>query len=443
MKIGLIGSGGREHAIAKALTNLSGRNLLYAYGNHINPGIKKIAAVLKSGQLHNLDDMVSFFISHEIELVVVGPELPLIAGVTDKLRSKGILTVGPTRAQSQLEGSKVFMRDLMQRRVGEGALQWREICDLSSAEKFISEIGQIAIKPIGLTGGKGVWVMGVHFKTMPEALEKIEQLLQKDGTVLLEERLIGEEFSRMAFVSNGIIVPMPVAQDFKYAYDQDRGGMTGGMGSYTMANGTMPFLTERDLKQADEIIKATVTALEQETGEEYRGFLYGQFMATVDGVRVIEYNVRLGDPEAINIMTLLDVESVTLFKKIAEGSLDAKDVRFLPQASICKYLVPAGYPETTKEHVQVTLDESQIKQAGFHVIYASVSQNKDGLVTHGSRAFALVGLGDNVYHLSNALEKLLDGIEPPTLRHRKDIGDENVVRKKIQKMNDLRKISAT
>ena len=438
MKIGLIGSGGREHAIAKTLCKGQQCDSLFVYGSHINPGIQKIASSSILGEAHDLQKINDFFLENGVELVVVGPEVPLISGVSDQLRLKGLKVVGPTKAQARLEGDKVFMRDLLRRRVKRGSPRWREVKDAASARDFITEVGQVAIKPVGLTGGKGVWVMGVHFHSIEEALEKVELALRQDGVVLLEERLIGEEFSRMAFVSDTKIAPMPVAQDFKYAYDGDQGGMTGGMGAYTMTDGSMPFLNEKDLKQADLILQLTVDAIEEESGEKYRGFLYGQFMATADGVRVIEFNVRLGDPEAINMMALLETDIVKLLGLIAEGVLNESNVSFAPKASICKYLVPASYPGSSNEHIEINMNEKEIEEAGFSVIFASIAQKGRIMESLGSRALAIVGLGENVYNISEEMEALLGKIEPPMLRHRKDIGDENVISNKIQKMRSLR-----
>jgi len=438
MKIGLIGSGGREHAIAKALCKNQQDDSLFVYGSHLNPGIQKIAEGSFIGDMHDLQKIDDYFMANGVELVVVGPEVPLISGISDQLRPKGYKVVGPTKAQARLEGDKVFMRDLLRRRVKRGSLIWREVKDVASARDFITEVGQVAVKPIGLTGGKGVWVMGVHFQTIEEALEKVEIALSQDGVVLLEERLIGEEFSRMAFVSDGKIAPMPVAQDFKYAFDGDQGGMTGGMGAYTMADGAMPFLNSKDLEQADSILQSTVEAIEAESGEPYRGFLYGQFMATADGVRVIEYNVRLGDPEAINMMALLGTNAVDLFGAIAEGALNKMEVSFISQASVVKYLVPDSYPESGNENIEIDFDEKEIEKAGFSMIFASIAHKGQIMETLGSRSLAIVGLGENVYNISEKMEALLDQIEPPTMRHRKDIGDEDVIRNKIQKMRSIR-----
>jgi len=438
MRIGLIGSGGREHAIAKALCKNSKRDSLFVYGNHINPGIQRIAKSCRAGDVRDSEQIIAFFSANDVELVVNGPEVPLIAGVSNRLRDAGYKVVGPTQAQARLEGDKVFMRDLLRRRVKKGSPRWMEVSDVDQARAFIDEIGEVAIKPIGLTGGKGVWVMGVHFTSMGDVMEKVASQLEQDGVLLLEERLIGEEFSRMAFVSGSTAAPMPVAQDFKYAYDGDKGGMTGGMGSYTMADGSMPFLTESNLSEADEILQLTVNAIEEETGEDYRGFLYGQFMATANGVRVIEFNVRLGDPEAINVMALLDMDVPFFFEEIADGVMKNKTISFMPKASLSKYLVPAAYPGQSKAHVEIAIDESEVEEAGFSVIYASVSENNGKIKTLGSRALAIVGLGDDTAQISAEMEALLAKIEPSSLRHRRDIGDERIIQSKIEHMNHLR-----
>jgi len=229
-----------------------------------------------------------------------------------------------------------------------------------------------------------------------------------------------------------------VAQDFKYAYDGDKGGMTGGMGSYTMADGSMPFLTESNLSEADEILQLTVNAIEEETGEDYRGFLYGQFMATANGVRVIEFNVRLGDPEAINVMALLDMDVPSFFEEIADGVMKTDTISFMPKASLCKYLVPAAYPGQSKAHVEITIDENELEEAGFSIIYASVVENNGKIETLGSRALAIVGLGDDTAEISVEMETLLEKIEPSSLRHRRDIGDEQIIQEKIKHMHHLR-----
>jgi len=231
-----------------------------------------------------------------------------------------------------------------------------------------------------------------------------------------------------------------VAQDFKYAFDGDSGGMTGGMGAYTMPNGSLPFLNQDDLAQADSIMQATIHALEKETGEEYRGFLYGQFMATEKGIRVIEFNVRLGDPEAINIMCLLQNDAAILLDCVANGKLNRDDVKFTSKASLCKYLVPVSYPHEKGANAEIFFDRTEVEKAGFSIIFASIEPLGSGFRTLGSRVVAISGTGDNLFDLSSRMESLLLKIEPPSLRHRKDIGSELIIKKKIENMQKIRNV---
>lgn len=440
MRIGLVGSGGREHAIAKVLARNPARDSLYIFASHPNPGIEPLAATTETGDLHNTGSVVDFFLTNHIDLVVVGPEAPLLAGVIDALRDRGILAVGPTQSQARIEGDKAFMRDLLQRRVGWGAPAWRVVQSRREGADFISEVGEVAVKPIGLTGGKGVSVMGVHLLTLDDALDQIEILIKKDRQVLLEERLVGEEFSRMVFVSDNNVIPMPVAQDFKYAYDGDHGGMTGGMGAYTCADGSLPFLLPDDLDNADRLIGETVDALAAETGEPYRGFLYGQFIATANGVRVIEFNARLGDPEAINMMALLEADAAHTFYQIANGELKQDQRFFSSLASVSKYLVPKGYPDDVGEPLKFNLDETSVLDAGLSIIYASVIGDHNGYQTMGSRTMALIGTGEEPGEVSSWMESLLLEIQPHGLRHRVDIGDARVIQSKLARMAQIRGI---
>lgn len=438
MDIGLVGSGGREHAIAEALTKCPERDRLFVYGSSINIGIEQISQSYRVGLLSEIEPIVSFFQEKSVDYIVVGPELPLIHGVADALRAVNIPVVGPNQDQARLEGNKAFMRDLMEKYIGQGNPRWCVVKDIKEAQNFINEVGQAVIKPTGLTGGKGVQVMGVHLHSLEETIHIVGQLIQENGSVLLEERLVGEEFSRMAFISDGVIVPIPVAQDFKYAFEGDRGGMTGGMGSYTMADGSMPFLNNTDIEQADRQMAKVIAALESVTGVPYRGFLYGQFMATHQGVSLIEFNVRLGDPEAINEMALLKCDAVEVFRQIASGNLKPETVIFANQSSLCKYLVPAGYPDEIQSDLLFSLDENRFEQAGFSVRYASVVKDNSHWRTLGSRTLAIVGLGESPGILSEKLESLLVDIEPHVLRHRKDIGSNETLQQKVDHMLMLR-----
>lgn len=438
MKIGLIGSGGREHAMALALMRNPQRDRLFVYASHINPGIAAVTGEVRMGKMDDVASILAYFNSVQPDLIVIGPEAPLIAGAVDQLRQAGFPTLGPTRAQSQLEGDKSFMRDLLKRRVGYGSPAWQVVTSAEDARSFIEKVGEVAVKPLGLTGGKGVRVMGVHLHSLQEAVDDAAHWIARDGSVLLEERLVGEEFSRIVLTSDGKTAPMPVAQDFKYAYDGDQGNMTGGMGAYTMADGSMPFLTAEDLNKADRLMQDVIEALSEETGEPYRGFLYGQFMVTRKGIYIIEFNVRLGDPEGINEMTLVDCDLPQVFLAAAQGELAPEALRFAARSSVCKYLVPADYPDNSPNPQYFDLDQNAVEQAGFSLSPASVAQEGGRWKTLGSRTMAVIGLGEAPGEVSAKIETLLAQVQPPELRHRKDVGDELIVQQKVERMAKIR-----
>ena len=440
MRIGLIGSGGREHAMAKAFCRQPVRDSLFVFASHHNPGIDMIATDTIVGKLNDVTAIVNYFLEKEVDFVAVGPEVPLMAGAVDALRFAGVPTVGANQAQAQIESDKHFMRQMLAEIVPWGSPAWKVVQSRQEAADFINEVGEVAVKPTGLTGGKGVQVMGTQLMTVEAALDYIDLWLEKEGVVLLEERLVGEEFSRMVFASDEKIAPVSVAQDFKYAYDGDSGLMTGGMGAYTMADGSMPFLTTENLAQADNLMAQVIHALGENSGAPYRGVLYGQFMVTARGIRVIEFNARLGDPEAINVMTLLGGDPAQVFYDIARGQLDTTMVAFADKASLVKYVVPEEYPKESIKGRQFSFDAAAVESAGFQVIYASIQAAPGGgLETLGSRTLAVVGLGEHPGLLCDDMEKLLAKVQPQGLRHRADIGSWALVEQKTAWMESLRR----
>lgn len=438
MKIGLIGNGGREHALAKAFMRNKERDTLFVYANEHNPGIDSLAANTHLGSYTNTSAILDYFKAQKVDFVMVGPEAPLMESIVDQLRSEGIPAVGPTRAQARLESDKAFMRQFLNRNVPAGSLRWKVVENEQKALDFINQIGEVAVKPIGLTGGKGVKVMGTNLHSITETLNYASEWIRQDGSVLLEERLLGEEFSRIIFAADEKIAPMPVAQDFKYAFDDDQGPMTGGMGSYTMPNGSMPFISQEDLATADQIMLEVIRAIGEETGSPYQGVLYGQFMETAAGPKVIEFNARFGDPEAINEMMLLEGDVPQLFHQIACGQLDPQKISFKSEASLCKYLVPQEYPEKSVKGILFNIDEALIHNNGLDIIYASVKKSGEKLETLGSRTMALAGTSDNMDQLSKHLENVLEQIEPAEFRHRKDIGAKKILEKRIEHMKNIR-----
>ncbi|MBW6466915.1 MAG: phosphoribosylamine--glycine ligase [Brevefilum sp.] len=438
MKVGLIGNGGREHAIARGLcANPETRLFVAAQGK--NSGIMNLASAYQETGFSHPHAIIDFFTNHQVDFVVVGPEATLMLGIVDELRSKGIPTVGPTQAQARLEGDKSFMRHLLRNEIGWGSPAWLSTSSVDEAKAFMDEVGQIVVKPLGLTGGKGVRVMGIQLQDDQDTLNYISHLIESDGEVLLEECVIGEEFSRMAFVSDEVLVPVPLMQDFKYAYDGDQGLMTGGMGAYSMADGRLPFVEIGELKQADVFLQEVVVALEKTTGASYRGFLYGQFMVTESGIKLIEFNVRLGDPEALNLMAVLDCDPVKIFYQVATGQLNPDDVAFVSQASVSKYLVPNAYPDPIGQPVPFLLDSEVVEQAGLILIHGSVEKTGPSeWLALGSRTLGMVGLGVDPGEVSTHIDEFLTRNPIPELRYRKDVGNADVIAQKSKRMDEIR-----
>lgn len=438
MRVGLIGNGGREHAIARGLCRNPETHLFVAAQGQ-NSGIAQLAKGYRETGFKNPGSIVDYFAEQQVDFAVVGPEATLMLGVVDGLRAAHIPAVGPTRAQAQLEGDKAFMRHLLRDQIGWGSPAWSTVTSLADAKTFLSEVGQVVVKPLGLTGGKGVRVMGIQLEGHDEALDYVSELLQTDGEVLLEECVVGEEFSRMAFVSDGDLAPLPLMQDFKYAYDGDRGLMTGGMGAYSTADGGLPFVEPKDQHDADRLLREVVKALEILTGDAYRGFLYGQFMVTRSGIKLIEFNVRLGDPEALNLMAILGSDATRVFYQIATGQLEPAEIQFKPQASVSKYLVPQAYPDAVIEPIPFRLDEQVVAQAGLSLIHGSVERTGPAAwVALGSRTFGLVGVGDSPGAVSERIDACLTQLAIPELRYRKDVGQREVIARKVTRMKDLR-----
>lgn len=428
MKILVVGGGGREHAITMALSRNTGVEI-YSVMAKKNPGIARIAKDVLIEKETFVNRVVEFATENWIDYGIIGPEAPLEAGIVDALEAAGISCVGPSRAAARLETDKGFCRTMMERHGIAGCPLYRVFRSPEDACEFIDEYdGDLAIKPIGLTGGKGVRIMGEHLDR-EGAREYVREL---GGDVVLEERLIGEEFTLQAFVDGSHVVPMPLVQDHKRAYEGDVGPNTGGMGSYSMPDHRLPFVTDGDYASALGIMKDAVLAMERE-GFPYRGILYGQFMNTADGPKVIEFNARFGDPEAMNVLSLLDSDFSEIVCHIIEGTLSASRVRFGEMASVCKYIVPAGYPEAPQANEPITI--GMIGDARLY--YANIVEENGSLITQTSRTLALVGIGETLEEAERIAESATGEIHGNVF-HRTDIGTPEVLERRCAHMKELR-----
>lgn len=436
MNILVIGSGAREHALIKALRRSPQNAFLFCYGTAINPGIKQLTHQYEAGDITNCAEVVTRAVFWDIELAIIGPEAPLEKGIADALWQAGIPTIGPRKKLAQIETSKEFARDLMQKYDIAGLPRYKKFASLHSIEPFLHELGEgnYVIKANGLMSGKGVKVAGEHLHSIDDALQFCQEILEKKQTILIEEKLIGQEFSLMCFADGKKIIPMPLVQDHKRAYNEDKGPNTGGMGSYSDTNHSLPFLNENEVQDALAINQAVFQALSLECGEAYIGILYGSFIATKKGIYVIEFNARFGDPEALNVLSILQSDFVVLCKAMIQGELTEDKVGFAKKATVCKYAVPEGYPDKPQNNFVVDCSKISCQD---HLYLSSVNQVGPQLIAQGSRTAAYVGIADSIGAAEKSAETEISLIEGP-LFHRQDIGTQQLIQQRIDQMQRIR-----
>ncbi|WP_135854524.1 phosphoribosylamine--glycine ligase [Halorussus salinus] len=422
----LVGGGGREHAIARALGDSDAD--LYACAGNRNPGIAALAEEFETLETTNPKAVVAYAEEVGATLAVVGPEGPLAAGVADALEGAGVYAFGPNEAEARIETDKAYQRRFMREHDVPGCPDFETFDDMEAACEYIDEYdGDLAVKPAGLTGGKGVRVTGDQV-TKEEAKEYLRD--SEYDRVVLEERLVGEEFTVQGFVANGDLRVTPAVQDHKRAYEGDEGPNTGGMGSYSDAGLALPFMTDEDYREAVEVLKATVGAL-----DDYKGVLYGQFMLTAEGVKVVEFNARFGDPEAMNTLPVLNTDFLDVLVAAREGEA-LPELSFAPKATVCKYAVPEGYPTDPEAGAKVEISADNAGDA--LLFYASVDEREDGIYTTTSRAFAVVGVADTITDAEEIAEDALAVAGDEGLDVRHDIGKPDLVQQRIDHVASLR-----
>ncbi len=435
MTILLIGSGAREHAIARALDRSSQNKSIYCLASNMNPGIAELCVEITIDNFNDPELVSSYASEIGATLTIIGPENPLAEGVADALWNNGVKVVGPKKTLAQIETSKSFTRDLLTEYNIPACPKYKTFLALDGVAEFLSNLEEdYVIKYDGLAGGKGVKVAGDHLNSHEEALAYCRELVDRGGKFVIEEKLIGQEFSLMSFCDGETLKHMPAVQDHKRAYEGDIGPNTGGMGTYSDADHSLPFLTDENIIQAHEINNATAKALKDKFGDGYKGILYGGFMTTADGVKLIEYNARLGDPEAMNVLSLLESDFIAICQGIVDETLDKVDVQFAEQATVCKYAVPKGYPDNPIKGEPIDISNIENLERLF---YASVDFKDGQLVEAGSRTVAVVGTANTISKAEKIAEKEISAVEGP-LFHRNDIGTDELVQKRVQHMESLR-----
>ncbi len=438
----VIGGGGREHCIMKALQR-SGCEVFAVAANR-NPGIAKSAVDFLLHDVTDSERIVPWAKSKSIDLAIVGPEAPLGSGMVDALGKAGIPAFGPSKSAAQIELSKEFARNLMRDHKVPGLINYWAFKDATAFREWVKRCDfEFVMKPIGLTGGKGVKVWGDHLKSKADAVAYAEEI-GRDGIggsarFVVEEKAVGEEFSLQAFSDGNSIAPMPLAQDHKRALEGDEGPNTGGMGSFSDADHLLPFVTRGEYESALEIMRKTVMAMKK-NGTPFRGCLYGGFIATKDGPRVIEFNSRFADPECMNTIPIMESDFAAACMGAAIGALKT-DVRFARKATVCKYVVPEGYGSKSLLGQLVDVNEKAITDTGAELFWASVEEKGGKTYTTTSRSLAVVGIEDDIESAEEVAEAALRHVKGRVyMRH--DIGKKGIVARKVKRMEAIRKEAA-
>ena len=408
MKVLVIGSGGREHALCWALAaSPLVTEVLCAPGNAGIAAEARCAAVA----VDDLDGIVALAGTERVDLVVVGPELPLVLGLVDRLAEAGICAFGPTAAAARLEGSKAFTKDFC-RRHGIPTAGYATFSDLDAARAHVRERGApIVVKADGLAAGKGVVVAA----TVDEALSAIDGA---DGTLVIEECLVGEEASLFALCDGSHALEIGTAQDHKRAFDGDRGPNTGGMGAYSPAPILDAAMVERAMR---EIVRPTLAGMEAE-GAPFTGFLYAGLMLTAEGPKLIEYNVRFGDPEAQVVLPRLMTDLGQLLMGALDGMLGHMSLRWLPAHALTVVMASKGYPGSYERGTEIRGLDALMGDPDLLVFHAGTRRDGGRFLADGGRVLAVTGLGGDLRQAQQRAYAAVDRIDWPEGFCRRDIG---------------------
>lgn len=418
MRILLIGGGGREHALAWKLAQSSKVEKIFAAPG--NPGIgllNKCECIALDTD--NLEGVADYAEEQSIDLTVVGPEAPLVAGLADVFKRRGLPVFGPSKAAAQLEGSKAFSKELMAKYNIPTA--FFKVCeDIETAKAYVEEKGApIVVKADGLAAGKGVVVA----MTKEEALEAIDEMMadhrfgNAGARLVLEEYMEGEEASLLAFTDGKTVVPMIAAQDHKRIFDGDEGPNTGGMGTYAPA----PVMTDvLRLKATEKVLKPVVAAMAAE-GMPYSGCLYAGLMIKGDTVKVVEFNCRFGDPETQVVLPLLDGDLAEIMLGCATGTLDQVEVAWSDKAAVCVVMASGGYPGDYEKGKEITglADADALNNV---VVFHAGTKEADGkIVTSGGRVLGVTAVGSNIKGAHDLAYEAVEKIHFDKAFCRKDI----------------------
>lgn len=415
MKVLVVGSGGREHAICYSL--IKGKKVEEIYCAPGNAGISKIAQCLNIKD-NDIDNLCKFAKENKIDLTIVGPEVPLVEGIVDKFEKENLKIFGPNKKCSMLEGSKSFSKEFMIKNDIPTA-KYKEYTDLKEAISEIDSFGYpVVIKADGLAAGKGV----VIAKDKEESIKTLKEMMndKKFGSagekIVVEEFLKGIETSILAFVDNNTIVPMESAKDHKKVYNNEEGPNTGGMGTFSPSN-----IYDKNLSEIvrKEVLDKTLKGFKSDN-LNYKGILFIGLMITEDGPKVLEYNVRFGDPETQSVLLRLETDLIEIIEAILENRLDEIEIKYDKENAVCVMLTSGGYPENyEKGKVIIGLENLDEDIVIFHS-GTKIIDNK--LVTNGGRVIGVSAKGNSLEEASKKVYENIEKIKFEGMHYRTDIG---------------------
>jgi phosphoribosylamine--glycine ligase len=417
MKVLVVGSGGREHALAWKIGRSKRAEKVYCAPG--NAGTATLAENLDI-KADDLDGLARFARGNRIDLTVVGPEVPLVAGIVERFERDGLRIFGPSKRAAELEGSKAFTKQLM-RRHGIPSAEYQVFQDFEKARAYIEDRGApIVVKADGLAAGKGVLVCS----TVEEALEGAKGILvdgafgEAGTSLVVEECLRGEEASIIALTDGKAIAPLEPAQDHKAVFDGDKGPNTGGMGAYSPAPVVTPEVMDRVVK---EVLVPTVHAMNKE-GRPFKGVLYAGLMMTEQGPKVLEYNVRFGDPEAQPLLMRLDCDLVDILDAVVDGRLEEADIRWDSRAAVCVVMASGGYPGDYEKGKPISGLEDAARIEDVQIFHAGTAVKGDEIVTSGGRVLGVTALGESTNAAIDRAYEAVGKISWDGVQFRKDIG---------------------
>lgn len=431
MRVLVIGSGGREHALVWKLKQSPLVDEVYAAPG--NGGTAREGAVNIDIRADDIAGLVTFARREEIGLVVPGPELALTLGITDAMKEAGIPCFGPDGYCARLEGSKAFAKDIMQR-AGVPTAACAVFEDLDAARAHVRNVGApLVVKADGLAAGKGVVVA----QTTEEALAALDDIMGRKAfgaagsRVVIEECLIGEEASFLCLCDGLRAVPLPSAQDHKAVYDGDKGPNTGGMGAYSPA----PILPDTDAERMADLVARPILRELAKDGHPFVGVLYAGLMMTADGPKVLEYNTRFGDPECQPLLMRLDGDLVDIMQAALAGDLSAVPVRQKPESALGVVVCAKGYPQSYPKGMPIEgLDDAEAD--GAKVFHSGTVIENGVCKANGGRVLCVTALGKTLAEAQAKAYKAVDKIRMPDSFHRSDIGDKGI--RRLQQQENAR-----